>query len=221
MGLFGFGDKEPVYCWMCGKEIKGPRILITTTKSGKQICSRCEADKHLEDIRSKSPEMDDEEIELFLEAIKDSEKRGKDFVVTNQFKGYRLAVDQVHQCVKFDKHHYTFEIDEFVAIVHNLTLEGSSVTGTLQFHTINPYYPYIKVKVDSKAQGFFKDTKVKAVFSTLEEISAAIGGVPMLTPKEYSRCCKTLYVEKTAELEDNIDVLLKRAAEVLAEDEDV
>ena len=208
MRLLGLGNKEPAYCWLCNNEIKGISMFSATTKSGKKICSKCMTKTHLEDIRSKIDDMDDDEIQLFLEIIEDSEGRKRDFTITNKFQGYKLEVDQVQQCVKFEKHHYIFEIEDIIAVVHNLMIEGNHVTGTLQFHTIDPYYPYIKVEVDARARGFFKSDKIKDLSKTLEEISASMGGVPVLSPKEYSKCYRELYNERMEEIEAEMNLLL-------------
>lgn len=204
MGLFTKGTAEPVYCGFCGREIKAPKLFITRTMSGKAVCAKCLTERHLGDIQDKLSALPDEEIELFLDDMEENEERTKEFDPKLPFPEFKLMVDPVHQWVKFDDHHYIFEVSDFFAVVYSLTVDAGDAKGELHFYTIDPYYDFHKLKVKTALSGFLRSSQEKALVEKLEGLSAALGEVPVLTPKEFKKLHKDLLLEKEMEILEDL-----------------
>lgn len=89
--------------------------------------------------------------------------------------------------------------------MYGLFLDGGDVTGELQFYTIVPYYRFHRIKVKTNVRGFLKSSQMKNLSEKLDEISVALGEVPLLTPKEFRRSYKKIFEEKEVELFQNLE----------------
>ena len=204
MGLFKNTNNEPVYCLVCNKELKGPLLLTPKTASGSYICTNCFCEKHLDDIDTALHTMTDEEVDLHLELMDSNALNAQMFDAKIKLPHFKLEIDPLRQWVKFDKHHYIFDISDFVAVVYGLTIDGGHAKGELQFYTVDPLYSFRRVKVNASLRGLFKSAQEKNLIELLKELSTVLGDLPILSPKEFKHAFPRLLEEKQKEFADEL-----------------
>jgi len=173
-------------CAICEKEFHAayPR----STDAGQEFCPECEKNYYLDKLKDKElRQMTPADVELYCECIRASERGSDNFIQEEDFFDKRILVDTRNGYVQFKNCFYTYRTNDVFAIVYDLVLREGVVTGILYFHFLNPFFPVQIVKVKFSPKGFGKKKKMQNTFDELSQLSASLGGAPLLTPKEFKK----------------------------------